>query len=262
MPDVNPNWWQDAIYNSIVGPGGSIQTGLNNTKAQLTGAAQKTFSDLGVTQTGDIFGDPSQVKYGIDDNVDVTNPFSRAALLKTSYNQQQAGNKNSYAARGMTNAGALQNAQNQAATGFLQGQDSITKQAGSFVGDAIAQWIAAQNSAGSQSSAAAGDAFNRNRDLPGSPYYVPPPAPEQAPPPPPPPAAARSDSPPTNVASLTPEQQEWIRKLPGGSSVPGLPKAGYQFVQDSGTRTGLSYKVVTKDGKRYRFYENGDKVIA
>lgn len=40
------------------------------------------------------------------------------------------------------------------------------------------------------------------------------------------------------------------------------PKPGYNFVQDSGPRAGQSYNVVTKNGKKYRFYANGDKVIA
>ena len=238
MADVNPNWWQDAIYNSIVGPGGSIQTGLNNTKAALQNQGRQTFSDLGVNVSGDIFGDPTQVKYGIADDVDITNPFSRAALLKKSYMQQQAGNKNSYAARGQFTSGSLQNAQNQAAETNLQGQDAITKQAGSWLSDAMGKWIEARNAAGAAGSGAASDAFARNRDLPGSPYYTPP--------------------------DVTPDQYA-AGGAPAAPAAPSpaaqQPKAGYTFVQDSGTRSGLSYKVVLKDGKKYRYYENGDKVL-
>lgn len=42
----------------------------------------------------------------------------------------------------------------------------------------------------------------------------------------------------------------------------GRPKAGYQYVQHEGSRAGLSYNLVIKNGKKYRFYENGDKVLA
>lgn len=167
---ADPNaWWQDSTYNTTAGPGGTIQTGLANLKTYLGGAAKKTASDLGVTVTGDPLGDPSQVSYSIDDNVDVTNPFSRAALLKRSYQQHQAGNTNSMAARGQLYSGALQNAQNETTRQNLQGQDALTKQAGDTIGGYYGQWLGAQQSAGQQGIDAAGAAASRNANTPADP---------------------------------------------------------------------------------------------
>jgi hypothetical protein len=52
-------------------------------------------------------------EYGMDPttgavnaNVDVTNPYSRAALMNRTYSQQRAGNMNNYAARGQLISGA------------------------------------------------------------------------------------------------------------------------------------------------------------
>lgn len=52
-------------------------------------------------------------EYGLDPttgavnaNVDVTNPYSRAALMNRTYSQQRAGNMNNYAARGQLISGA------------------------------------------------------------------------------------------------------------------------------------------------------------
>lgn len=42
----------------------------------------------------------------INANVDVTNPYSRAALMNRTYSQQRAGNMNNYAARGQLISGA------------------------------------------------------------------------------------------------------------------------------------------------------------
>lgn len=51
----------------------------------------------------------------------------------------------------------------------------------------------------------------------------------------------------------------WGKDMYGSN--PNAPKPGYDFVQQDGSRKGLSYKVVLENGKKYRFYENGDKVL-
>jgi hypothetical protein len=40
------------------------------------------------------------------------------------------------------------------------------------------------------------------------------------------------------------------------------PNPEYPLYQETGSRAGHWYKVVLKDGKRYRWYDNGDKVLA
>lgn len=80
---------------------------------------------LGNTQA-DINQQEQDVKrqYGLDDPTD---PFSRAALLRQSYQNRVRGTTNSYAANGQLYAGSEQNAQNSNATNFTQGQDALRK---------------------------------------------------------------------------------------------------------------------------------------
>lgn len=59
--------------------------------------------------------------------------------------------------------------------------------------------------------------------------------------------AAESVEPPAAVAQPIPAKSK--------------PKAGYQFVQDTGSRAGLSYKLQKRGKRWFRIYENGDEVI-
>lgn len=165
-PAFDPNAWQDSTYNNSLG---DIQTGLNNLQGYLTGQGKSLASSLGVNYSGDLTN-PSSLSFSIDPNVDVSNPFSKAALLKRSFQQTQRGNTNSYAARGQLYSGALQNAQNDAAFNNLQGQDSLLKAAGSGFGDLYKQWLDANTNATSQRSGAASDAYNRFITLLGQGY--------------------------------------------------------------------------------------------
>lgn len=72
--------------------------------------------------------DGSLGSYNISPTVDVSNPFSQAALLKRSYDQSVRGTTNSYAAQGQLYSGALENAQSENAFKNLQQQDSLLKQ--------------------------------------------------------------------------------------------------------------------------------------
>jgi hypothetical protein len=66
---------------------------------------------------------------------------------------------------------------------------------------------------------------------------------------------------PPQAVPVAPEQ-------PQASAPPPAPRAPdpcvgeYPFLQDHGPRAGQCYKVVLKSGKRYRYYKNGDKVLA
>lgn len=47
----------------------------------------------------------------------------------------------------------------------------------------------------------------------------------------------------------------------GSTIIPTTASPGYTHVQTDGPRMGMSYNVVKKNGKRYKFYQNGDEVI-
>jgi hypothetical protein len=77
-------------------------------------AAQATYDNT--LATLDAQYAPLRGEFGFTDTgaVDPNNPFGKAQLLQRAYQQNQKGNKNSYAARGQLYSGALQNAQNNA----------------------------------------------------------------------------------------------------------------------------------------------------
>lgn len=76
--------------------------------------------------------------------------------------------------------------------------------------------------------------------------------------------------PPTVTVNLPPEA--FTQSQPAAPPAPAKgvtaspakdPCVGeYPFLQDNGSRKGQCYKVVKKDGKSYRYYKNGDKVLA
>lgn len=141
-----PVSWQDSTYNQTVG---AVNQSLNNLQTYLTNQGQALGLNYGVNYTGD----PTTGTAGnfqIDPNVDVSNPFSKAALLKKSYDQSVSGNTNSYAAQGQLYSGALQNAQNQSGLSYQQGQDALLKDFGSQFGGLYQQWLQAQQAATGQ----------------------------------------------------------------------------------------------------------------
>lgn len=58
--------------------------------------------------------------------IDPSNPFSRAALLKESYQKSLTGDSNSFAARGLRNSGAFQNAVNSRTNSYNQNQNALS----------------------------------------------------------------------------------------------------------------------------------------
>lgn len=63
--------------------------------------------------------------FAIDPNVDVNNPFSRAALLNRSFRQEKNRTLNGYAAAGQLYSGALKNAQTTNQFNFDQAQNDL-----------------------------------------------------------------------------------------------------------------------------------------
>lgn len=106
------------------------QMGLTNSKLNdaIAGASNDENAlgaAYGVTYTRDGSGNISGTS--IADNVDITNPFSKAALLKQSYGRSQRSTTNSYAGMGQFGSGAYENAQKQNTFNNEQGRDSIIK---------------------------------------------------------------------------------------------------------------------------------------
>ncbi len=194
--------------------------------AQLGYAQQIAANQYERGQLGTTYGLRGDAQGGVFD--DPSNPYSRAAALQESYDNAKRGNTNSYAARGQLYAGSLQNAQNTSADGFNKGRAALISE---FLGRqaSLAQSdLAARNGLESAALGAQGDALSRAQ-------------------------TAANNAPPELSAPAA------------GGAAPGAVapklKAGYQFVQDSGTRAGLSYKLVPgAGGKLIRLYENGDRV--
>ena len=70
-------------------------------------------------------------------SVDTNNPFSRAALMKRSYDQSARGNNTSFAARGQLNSGAFQNAKDNTDFGYLRGMNENERSFDAVIGNLI-----------------------------------------------------------------------------------------------------------------------------
>ena len=112
----------DSFYTEQIGLSNSK---LNDAIAGATNDENALGTAYGVTYKRDNSGNISGIS--IADNVDVTNPFSKAALLKQSYGRSQRSTKNSYAGMGQFGSGAYENAQKQNTFNNEQGRDSIIK---------------------------------------------------------------------------------------------------------------------------------------
>lgn len=177
-------------------------------------------------QLGQTYGMGVTPQGGVFD--DPSNPYSRAAAMQESYDNSKRGNTNSFAARGQLYAGSLQDAQNTSAENFDKGRDALIRE---FLGKqaALAQSdTAAGNALTIAATGAQADAIAR--------------------------AQANANAAPAALSAPADSQTS-------ASPTASKPKSGYQFVQSSGSRAGLSYKLVQSGGKTYRFYENGDKVL-
>lgn len=77
-------------------------------------------------QLGSIYGYGQRPDGSVFD--DVSNPYSRAAVLQTLYDQHKAGNTNSMAARGQLYSGALQTEQNNLADQTGRSRDALIRE--------------------------------------------------------------------------------------------------------------------------------------
>lgn len=111
----------------------AIDATLQDTLGDVTRQQNQALLDYGYNASFD----PSGSLTGL--SVDPNNPFSRAALLKRSYDQAQTGATNSLAAQGQLYSGALQNARNRNTFNFQQGSDALQKSLGNLLADLIAR---------------------------------------------------------------------------------------------------------------------------
>jgi hypothetical protein len=130
-PPPDPFAAAKAQYGSLVQDAtNSANTGYQNTVTDSIADEGAYGLDLGATLGArDPNADPSTVTQGSFDwnGVEATNPFSKAALLVRSYEQQQNRTTNGLAAQGQLYSGAMNNARSQDTFGFQQGQDSLQK---------------------------------------------------------------------------------------------------------------------------------------
>lgn len=112
----------DSYYTEQMG---LTDSKLNDAIAGATNDENALATAYGVTYNRD--GSGNIAGTSIADNVDVTNPFSKAALLKQSYGRSQRSTTNSYAGMGQFGSGAYENAQKQNTFNNEQGRDSIIK---------------------------------------------------------------------------------------------------------------------------------------
>jgi hypothetical protein len=170
--------WHDSAYNNAIS---NIGTNTANLLGNLKGQAIGLEQDYGINGPGfdPTSYDPANPTGGfsIDPNVDVSNPFSRAALLKKAFDTAHRGDGNRMAASGQLYSGAYQNAQNADTFNYNAGTDSLLKDFGSRFGGLYGQWLNNNVAASGQTSQADQDAFNRYQAgvsngtiVPSSPY--------------------------------------------------------------------------------------------
>lgn len=138
-PDIRDATYNDAINNAW--------RNLGNTTASIAGQQALLRGSYG---------------YNPDGSVDLSNPFSRAALLTRTYQQNRAGTQNSYAARGQMTSGAYNRMQGSNLFNYQQGQDALQKSYLQENANLLAQLTGAQNQYGDTASQAAADALARS----------------------------------------------------------------------------------------------------
>lgn len=155
--------WQDQGYQDTVA---GIDRRTNNLQSYLANAGTGLGLEYGIQFDRDPNNPLIGSNFRIDPNVDVSNPNSRAALLKRTYQQATRGNTNSYAARGQLYSGALQNAQNE--TGFQnqRANNQLLSDFASQFGGLYQQSVSAQDQAGADKVTAGIEAQQRNSNTP------------------------------------------------------------------------------------------------
>jgi hypothetical protein len=126
-----------AQYDSLLNDArNTYGTQYQNTLADSIAGEGSTALDLGATLGSRDGLDPTAVTQGSFDwnNVEASNPFSKAALLVRNYHQEQNRTTNGLAAQGQLYSGAINNARGNDTFGFQQGQDSLYKVLQGYLG--------------------------------------------------------------------------------------------------------------------------------
>lgn len=118
----------DAQYDSEIGAAAKTR---DTTLAGIGRERTDALATYGYTGTFDSQGNLTGRAF------DPNNPFSRAALLKRSYEQGSRGNTNRMAARGQLNSGAFQNLKNATDFNYQQGEDANLRSFNSLIGSLI-----------------------------------------------------------------------------------------------------------------------------
>jgi len=123
-PSYDP--YNSITFNTMKGQAQN-QWGIDNAKIQHQ--IDSNSLDIGADSSG-------KIDYS---NIDVTNPFSKAALLQRNFNQQQSRDTNSYAAQGQQRSGAMIRQRANTQFGFEQGQDQLQKALNNMLAEAALQ---------------------------------------------------------------------------------------------------------------------------
>lgn len=151
--------WQDQQYFDTQA---GIDKNLGNLKGSILGAGNNLGLDYGIEFDRDPNDPMKASNFRIAKDVDVSNPFSKAALMKRFHDQNQR------AARGNIDPGAgyLQSKLNKENFNYDQGKDSLLKDFGSRFGGLYEQWLAGQGTATQQGLENTATAQNRNANTP------------------------------------------------------------------------------------------------
>lgn len=146
----------------------ATEAGLRRTRddtlAGLSGQRTQTLGAYGYSAQYNPDGSVASLAF------DPNNPFSRAALARTRYQQSKTGTQNSMASRGSLYAGSLQQAQGINDTNFNQNEDQLQKQLGAALAGILGQERSAKSTYESGIGQAGADRITRAGD---SPLYSP-----------------------------------------------------------------------------------------
>jgi hypothetical protein len=153
----------DAAFDEQMGALGSTR---DQALAANTGARTRGLGEYGFTESA--FDPASQTMGALA--FDPNNPFSKAALLKKSYDVGRAKTGQSMGSQGQLYSGAYQTAQDQLNRNQLQGEDTLTKSLSQFLASNSGQRTQAQTNFELGAGQAEGDRVSRGLS---NPLYTP-----------------------------------------------------------------------------------------
>lgn len=148
----------DPIFQAQLG---GAQRTRDDQLAQFTSSRPRLLADYGYQATGyDSSGAPTGLAF------DPNNPFSRAALMKRSFDQSKAGTTTTLAARGQHLSGAHARAQRSNEFNYQQGSDSLQKALTNALVDVASGERTANTSYETTAGLARGEALDRAKSNP------------------------------------------------------------------------------------------------